>query len=363
MATLVVKIGSSNLVGSSGELDLTALATFVTAVAALKNAGHYVVIVTSGAVAAGRPLIDLQAQFSPHQKQIHAAIGQGVLIQTYAARFAEHQLTVGQVLLVREDLDNRQLYLNARETLQGLLAHGVIPIVNENDVVTAGSFGGNDLLAAAISGLVDADQLILLTDVAGVYATFPPAAGEKPLATVRAADIPNWLQQLGKSKAGHHGTGGIATKLEAARLASEFGIPTVIADGRDQGVLARVLAGDVGTRIEPQLTPLEARKRWILFGIQAQGSVTIDHGAANALQKGGGSLLAVGVRSVRGAFHRGDAVQVLSLEGKALAVGLSNFAAAELAQIMGSHSTDVMARFPGRSAEVIHRNNLALTGE
>ncbi len=360
--TIVVKVGSSNLVDLEGRLDLLSLTRLVVELKALHTAGYRLVLVTSGAVAAGAQKVIVAADFCHHRKQLLAAVGQGFLMQKYTSLFGEYGITVGQILLVREDLDNRRLYLNARETLLGLLAHSVIPIVNENDVVTAGSFGGNDLLAAAVAGLVDAEQLVILSNIDGVFAHFPATAGERPLAQIAYTDLAGLLLSFATNKTSALGTGGIQTKLEAARMAAEFGVETVICNGATSGVLKLVVDGvPVGTRILAQSSKLEARKRWLLFGVKAKGMIKVDEGALQALVERGSSLLAVGIKAVTGKFGRGDAVTICDPDGAEKAVGLIRFTDREIEQIRGKRSAEIKVILGESQAdEVVHRDDLVL---
>jgi len=360
----VIKIGSANLVDERGQLDSALLLDYARQISQLQQAGQRVVLVSSGAVASGRSQLSLKHSFSGHRKQLLAAVGQPRLMAVYQEIFQQFSLPVAQVLLVREDLDNRRLYLNARETLQGLLAHDVLPIVNENDVVTAGSFGGNDQLAAAVAGLVDASALIILTNVAGIYEEDPrqnPQASK--LDTLPLDDIAAWQMRFSGGKASTLGTGGIETKLAAARIAGEFGIPTIIADGAEQDILPRLLNKKelIGTRIEPSLTPLEARKRWLLYGIQPRGQLTLDAGAVEALQTRGSSLLAVGIRQCEGKFDRGDAVAIHDPAGKRIGVGLTNYDSSLLPELLGKSSAEIQSLHGDTMPqEVVHRDHLVL---
>lgn len=360
----VIKIGSANLVDERGALDSARLLDYARQIHQLQQVGHKVVLVSSGAVAAGSSQLTLKHSFTGHRKQLLAALGQPRLMSVYQAIFQQFSLSVAQVLLVREDLDNRRLYLNARETLQGLLAHDVLPIVNENDVVTAGSFGGNDQLAAAVAGLVDASTLIILTNVDGIYEEDPrqnPQASK--LDTLPLADIASWQARFSGGKASSLGTGGIETKLSAARIAGEFGIPTIIADGAQQEILPRLIENNerVGTRIEPSLTPLEARKRWLLFGIQPRGKLTLDAGAVQALQNRGSSLLAVGIAQCEGKFERGDAVEILDPAGNRIGVGLTNYDSILLPEVLGKPTAEIQSLYgDAMKQEVVHRDHFVL---
>ncbi len=361
----VVKLGTSTVTDAAGAPDRGRLAGVVRALRALIDQGHAPVLVSSGAVAAGRMRRpDITAGRDVPHKQMLAAIGQPLLMALYGELFAAEGLAVAQVLLTHADVEHRRRYLNARTTLLGLLEAGVVPIVNENDTLATAEIrvGDNDQLSALVAGLVDAPLLFLLTDQQGLYDADPrrhPAAAL--IERIDAPEIPDGIWQAAGGTAGAFGTGGMLTKLKAAQIARRTGTDTVIAHGGDPGVLARVLAGEaVGTRIAALLAPREARKRYILAGGRARGRIVVDAGAAAAL-RGDRSLLVVGIAACDGGFGRGDTVEVEGPEGRPLARGIANYGQAELERIAGRHSGQIEAVLGyGYGPEAIHRNDLVL---
>jgi glutamate 5-kinase len=368
---LVVKVGTAVLTGGGPQLDPGRMGDLARQIAALRTAGHEVVLVSSGAIAAGRARLPLdQRRRDIPTKQMQAAIGQHLLMQTYDRLFARHGTTIAQALLAKADLRDRQGYLNARNTLLGLLEHGVLPIVNENDVVAVEEirvgdhdrlFGENDNLAALVANLIDAQLLVNLTTTGGLFTADPqrdPAARLVP----EVARINRCIEALAGGAGSAQGTGGMRTKIEAAKLATASGIAVVIAPGAEPDVLLRLAAGQrIGTRFRPAATRREARQRWILSALASRAAVQVDAGAADAIRNHGRSLLAAGVRSVAGRFGRGDPIAVLDPDGERVACGLANYAAADVAQIKGLHSQGIAAALGyAYGEEVIHRNNLVV---
>jgi glutamate 5-kinase len=365
---LVVKIGSSTLAEASGLLNLAAVAGLVDQIAALHSAGLDVALVSSAAVAAGKEsLRHLRHRRDIPAKQMLAAIGQPRLMRAYDAAFARHGIVVAQALLTRHDLAERQGYLNARSTLLGLLHHRVVPIINENDVVATHElrFGDNDNLSAVVANLVDADLLLLLTDIDGLYTADPRV---EPAATLisEVTHIDAGIERLaggGSGRSGGHGTGGMVTKLQAARTALRSGVTVVIAHGGAERVIERVARGEaLGTRFVPERPRrATAREAWLNTAIAAKGALTVDDGAARALRDEGKSLLPAGVREISGRFGRGDSVEVRDLAGARVAYGLVNYSSADLARIIGQHSRAIEATLGySNGDEVMHRNNLVL---
>ncbi len=360
---VVVKLGSSLLAGPDGLLDTSFIARVARGVAALRGDGHTVLLVSSGAVAAGRAgLPDVAARLDIPARQALAAVGQPRLMQAYAHACARHGLVVAQALLTQGDVAGRGGYLAARTTLLTLLERGVVPIVNENDVVADEElrFGDNDRLSAVVAALVDADLLLLLSDVAGLYDRDPrhnPAARPIP----HVARVDDAVMALARPSSSGLGTGGMVTKLQAARLATAAGVTTVIAAGRARDVIRRAVAGTVpGTTFTADSRPA-ARRRWLRARLGARGALTVDEGAAVALQHGGNSLLPAGLRAVAGGFKRGDPVDVLRSDGTPIAHGLANYDAADLARLQGRRSSEIAATLGYHYGdEAIHRNNLAL---
>jgi glutamate 5-kinase len=329
----------------------------------LHYGGTEVVVVSSGAVAAARARFpDLRLRPDLPAKQMLAAIGQVRLMHLYDRLFQSNGISVAQALLARGDLGSRQGYLNARSTLLGLLRHRVVPVINENDVVATDEiqFGDNDTLSAVVAGLVDADMLVILTDIDGLYTADPK---HHPNATLirRVPELTARIERLAGGSSSENGTGGMITKLRAARLATAAGIPMVIADGRLPGVLAAAVAGTAGTLFMAEHAGLDARRRWLRAHLGGRGAVLVDDGAARAVRSLGKSLLAAGVVDVQGRFDRGEPVEIRDMSGLVVGFGLSNYSAADVARIRGAHSgaiNSVLGYHHGD--EVIHRDNLVV---
>jgi glutamate 5-kinase len=360
---LVVKVGSG-LVSSSSGADAERIATLAEEIASVRP-GREVALVTSGAIATGMARLGLaERPRSIPEKQAAAAVGQAALMWQYERAFEVHRLPVGQVLLTAQDIADRTRYLNARNTLMTLLRLGVVPIVNENDTVAVDEIkvGDNDTLSALVASLVDADLLVLLTDVDGLYTDDPRLnAAARKLDTVEA--VTDDIARLVWDRAGRVSVGGMATKLAAAQKAAAAGIPMIIARGGEPGVLRRLLAGELlGTYFAAKADPLTARKRWIAFAVPPQGRLTVDDGALRALTRQGRSLLPSGVVEVEGDFVAGEVVAVVGAgDGKEVGRGLVNFDAAELRKILGANTRDIETRLGYKSAdEVIHRDNLVI---
>jgi glutamate 5-kinase len=340
---VVVKIGSSSLTTAGGLIDDTAIERVVAQIADLRRAGHPAVLVSSGAVAAGLPSLGVaERPTDVPGLQAAAAVGQSKLIERYAGAFGAHDLVVGQVLLTRDVLASREPHLNARAALDRLLALGVVPIVNENDTVMVDElrFGDNDRLAAIVSHLVGAGLLVILTDTPGLYAHDPRLVAEPELlGAVRHSDeILDGLHVTGV--AGTFGSGGVATKVAAARMAAYSGIPTVVTAAEHSDAVGRAVAGeDIGTWVEPRPSGLPARKLWIAFSLGAEGVLTIDAGAAEAIVDDGRSLLAAGVTGVAGDFSRGSAVEIHDATGRLIGKGLAGLASKTLRGALGQHTS------------------------
>jgi glutamate 5-kinase len=353
---IVIKIGTSSLTGNAPGISLEAVKTVVRNVTAAWSAGHPTVLVTSGAIAAGLPAMGLATRPGDIPSlQVAAAVGQSRLMTMYTEEFEEAGRQVGQVLITREVVARRDHYLHARAALDRMLSLGVVPIVNENDTVVVDEvrFGDNDRLAAIVSHLVGAGMLVLLTDTAGIYSGDPwISETAELLSAVRHTD--EILDHLRVSSSrGTFGSGGVATKVAAARMAAWSGIPTVIASAFDDDVVARAISGaEVGTWVEPRESGLSARKLWIAFGSPSEGSVSVDDGASQALCDAGKSLLPVGVTGVEGRFGEGAAVEVTH-DGRLIAKGLVAMSAEEIGRVRGSHSSVA-------GGEVIHRDDLVV---
>jgi glutamate 5-kinase len=360
---MVVKLGTSTLTAGTTRLSAPRLVELVRQMAALRQRGCEVVVVSSGAIAAGRERLQYP-QLPPDipAKQMLAAIGQPRVMSLYEQLFGLYGLVVAQVLLTRTDLADRRRYLNSRNTLTALLAQGVIPVVNENDTVATEEIrvGDNDTLSAYVANLIEADLLVLLTDQPGLFTADPRRDPQAQMVEfVTEPDIPQALWVAAGGSSGGLGTGGMLTKLQAADLARRSGTAVVIALGSENDVLLRLHDGEsLGTRFAPAVTALESRKRYLLAGGRAAGSLQVDAGAVQALL-GGSSLLPVGVQQVSGKFERGDSVRVLDPNHREVARGLANYASTDLERICGLRS-EAIAQTLGYDygAEIIHRNNM-----
>ncbi len=360
----VIKIGSSLLTNDGQGLAVDALDSWVEQMAALQNAGHEVLLVSSGAVAEGMTRLGWkQRPHALHELQAAAAVGQMGLVQAYESRFQKYGLHTAQVLLTHEDLSNRQRYLNARSTLCALLGLGVIPIVNENDTVTTEEIrlGDNDTLAALVANLVEANLLVLLTDQAGLLDGDPRSNPDARL--IREAQAGDVQLETVAAGGGALGRGGMLTKVRAAARAARSGTLTLIASGKEDNVLQRIAANEeLGTRLYPASEPCAARKQWLAGQLQVRGLLQLDAGAVEVLRSAGSSLLPVGVTRVDGDFDRGDLVQCLDPEGNEVARGLVNYNAAESQKIIGQPSSEIEALLGYvDETELIHRDNLVLT--
>jgi len=363
---IVAKCGTSLLTAGSDRLDLEAMSRIVGQVVRLRERGADVGIVSSGAQAAGRHRLAhrLRPGKEP-SRQAFASVGQSHLMQSWDELFDWHDVVVAQVLLTRRDLADRLGYLNARTTLRDLLDAGTVPIVNENDAVAldhvlASRIGENDTLSAHVANLIDADLLVILTDVDGLFDADPRTSPEAKLIP-RVERIDSTIERFASGAHGP-GTGGMVTKLMAARIAVQGGADVVIANGHLPNVLVRIAEGEpVGTFFPATANPLESRKRWILGSVTTTGSIVVDAGAAVALRERGRSLLPAGICEVRGSFERGESVPVFDRAGERVAVGVTNYSSEELARIKGLRS-DRIAEVLGYSygEEAIHRDNLVV---
>jgi glutamate 5-kinase len=356
-APVVVKIGSSSLPRTSGQIDQAKVDAVVRQTADLRANGHPPVLVSSGAIAAGFASLGFSERPSDiADLQVSAAVGQMNLMARYGEAFGRMGIQVGQVLLTKDVLGSRTQYLNARSALSGMLSHDVIPIVNENDTVAVDEvrLGDNDQLAAMTAHLISAGMLVILTDTDGLYSDDPNVSDSAELlAAVEHSDAILDKLEATTSK-GAVGSGGVATKIVAARMAAFSGIPTVIAaSGAASGVRLAVAGDSIGTWIAPRATSLSARKLWIAFGVATAGILTVDEGASTALSRNGSSLLAVGVTSIAGKFERSHAVEVANDCGRILGKGLVRLSSEELSNAIGSHSSVI-------GGEVIHRDDLVM---
>lgn len=360
----VIKIGSSLLTNEGRGLDRDAIGIWVEQIAALRATGAEVMLVSSGAVAAGMTRLGWRERpRALHELQAAAAVGQMGLIQVYETHFQRFGLHTAQVLLTHDDLSHRKRYLNARSTLRTLLRLGVVPIVNENDTVAIEEirFGDNDTLAALVANLVEADLLLILTDQEGLFEQDPRKNPDAALVVQREAGDPELTLMAGESISGL-GRGGMSTKVRAARLAARSGTATLIVGGRSERLLERVRSGEaLGTLLVPDQEPVAARKRWLAGQLQIKGRLELDDGAVRVLRESGRSLLAVGVRDVAGTFSRGELVSCVNTQGVEVARGLVNYNADEARRIKGQPSAKIESLLGYvDEPELIHRDNLVV---
>lgn len=364
---IIAKFGTNLLTGGTGRLDLDIMSTLVRQIVQLHSQGHEVIIVSSGAVAAGRQKLGTtREQRGIPFKQVLASVGQSHLMYTYEQLFSKHNIIIAQALLTKSDLLDRAGYLNARNTLLALIELGVICIVNENDVVATDelgelTFGDNDNLSAMVANLVDADLLALLTDIDGLFTADPQRDPEARLIPM-VDKIDTEIERLAGGTLSSCGVGGMITKLEAAKLATASGVTVVIANGRKPDILLEIASGkNMGTIFPPRTSKMESRKRWMLSGLASKGKLIIDDGAVLALKKHNRSLLPAGVVSVEGEFQRGDVVDIFDSHGNHIGCGMPNYNARDINIIKGAHSKAI-SRLLGYEygTEVIHRNNMVL---
>ncbi|NJL85154.1 MAG: glutamate 5-kinase [Leptolyngbyaceae cyanobacterium SM1_1_3] len=368
--TLVVKIGTSSLTqAETGYLALSTLASLVETLSSLRQQGYRVILVSSGAVGVGCARLGLtERPRSISMKQAVAAVGQGRLMRVYDDLFTTLEQPIAQVLLTRSDLVQRSRYVNSYRTFRQLLQLGVIPIVNENDTVAVDElkFGDNDTLSAQVASLVGAHWLFLLTDVDRLYSADPRSNPDaRPISLVdKVAELAE-LQIEVSDRGSGWGTGGMITKIEAARIATTAGIRTVITDGKTPRNLEKILQGaDIGTHFAPQPQLPNARKRWIAHGLVPAGKLYLDEGAVKAICQSGRSLLAAGITEIEGEFQNQDAVQICDRAGKEIARGLVNYSHSDLQKIRGQRSHKIIEILGYDGAEtVVHRDNLVLSPE
>lgn len=359
---IVVKIGSNVLTSGRGSLAPRRVAQIAEQVSALCDEGKEVILVSSGAIAAGVGELRLPGRpTTMPELQAAAAVGQGRLIRAYNECFRQHGRAVGQVLLTREDLEDRARFLNTRNTLRALLDLGCVPIINENDSVSVEEirYGDNDFLAAHLATLILADLLVILSTVDGLFET--DAAGHRRLVPL-VERISDEIVSLDTGEKSARGTGGMGSKLRAASMTTRTGVPVIVAGGRRPGVLTSILAGEeVGTLFLPAKQRMTSRKRWIGFTARPSGRLLVDEGARRALVEGGKSLLASGVKAYLGTFQRGDVVVIAVGNETPFARGLTNYSSAEIARILGCHTSDIAARLGRKDYdEVVHRDNLVI---
>jgi len=361
---LVVKVGSSLVTAGGQGLDHGALAQWALQIARLKESGKEVVLVSSGAIAEGMQRLGWKKRPSAvHELQAAAAVGQMGLVQAYESCFRKHGLHAAQILLTHDDLADRKRYLNAQSTLRTLLSLNVIPIINENDTVVTDEirFGDNDTLGALVTNLIEADCLVILTDQPGLYTADPRKDASATLvAEARAGDAQ--LEKMAGGAGSDIGSGGMLTKILAAKRAARSGAHTVIASGREPDVLVRLAAGEaIGTQLIAERMPIAARKQWLADHLQVRGKLVLDDGAVKALRADGKSLLPIGVCDVSGSFERGEAVTCVNAQGEEIARGLVNYSAADARKIMRQPSAKIEAVLGYvDDLELIHRDNMVL---
>lgn len=362
---LVVKVGSSLVTNEGRGIDAQAIATWAAEIAALRDLGREIVVVSSGAVAEGMKRLSwVRRPQSMQDLQAAAAVGQMGLAQVYETEFRRFGLQTAQILLTHEDLADRTRYLNARSTLTRLIELGVIPIINENDTVVTDEIkvGDNDTLAALVTNLIEADALVILTDQAGLYTADPRSHPDaRLLSRVKAGD-PR-LEAMAGGAGSLIGKGGMLTKVLAARRAASAGAHTIVASGRESKVLQRLAGGEmIGTSFIADTAKLTARKQWIADQLQLRGALVLDAGALKALLRDGKSLLPIGVSEVQGDFARGDVVACLSQAGAEVGRGLINYASSEARRIIGKPSSEIESLLGFvEEPELIHRSNLVIT--
>lgn len=359
---VVIKVGTSTLTYRNGQLNLQRIETLVRQMADLHNRDMEIILVSSGAIGVGAIRMGMKkVPKTIPDKQALAAIGQGALLHLYEKLFGEYSKVVAQVLLTRGDSDERVRYLNATNALLAILNLQVIPIINENDTVAVEEikFGDNDTLSALVAGMVDADLLIILSDVEGLYDCDPRTHSEACLLS-EVHEITSSMEDNSLARGSTFASGGMYTKLKAARMCMAAGVPLVIANSETDNVIRRVVAGEqIGTLFVPRESRMHARKKWIAFGTLAQGAILVDGGACQALLEKGKSLLPSGIKEVEGDFDRGTVVEVCNLQGGRIARGMVNYSAEELRKIAGKKTSDIEKILGEKDYdEAIHRNNL-----
>ena len=362
---IVVKVGTSTITYANGKRNFSQIDRLARELSDLQNQGKEMILVSSGAVAVGVDRLGLPAKPSTSPgKQACAAVGQGVLMHTYEKLFADYGQIVAQVLITRTEAIDRHRYTNCRNTFMTLLQQGVIPIVNENDVVALDELkiGDNDNMSALVAGIVDADLVIILSDIDGLYTANPATHPEATLVhTVQ--EITPEIEASAGGVGSSRGTGGMATKIQAAKAATNSGIQLVIASGTEKNAIPRILQGEeIGTLFVSRENRLQFRKRWLAFGAKIQGSIVVDDGCAKAIRKAGGcSILPAGIYQVVGDFQSGSTISVIDKEGHELARGLVHYTAAELEKIKGCKSSDIEGILGHKNYdEVIHRDDLVI---
>ena len=361
---ITIKIGSALLVDAAGKLRAPWLAGLAQDIAALKAEGREIVIVSSGAIALGRSLLGLSAlALTLEQSQAAASAGQIALSQAWSEALGQHGIVTGQILITPNITEERRYYLNARTTIQTLLGLGAVPIINENDSVATAEirYGDNDRLSARVATMIEADLLVLLSDIDGLY-TAPPARDPNATHLPLVESITPAIEAMAGGAASHLSRGGMTTKVEAGKIATQAGTAMIIARGTEEHPLAHLVAGGLHTLFKPSTTRAQSRKRWIMGTLAVAGTVRVDSGAARALAQGK-SLLPIGVTRITGDFERGDTIAVLNPDGREIARGLVGLDSEDARLVMGKRSDTIVELLGMDSrAELVHRDNLVLTG-
>ncbi|MBU2563064.1 MAG: glutamate 5-kinase [Actinobacteria bacterium] len=365
---MVIKIGSSSLTSKAGGLDKVSMKRFVNEVSSLIKRGMEVIIVTSGAIAAGLENLNIKKKSEDITLlQAAASIGQVELMRLYSNFFLTSGLKIGQILLTHEDTTRRKQYLNIKNTIKKLISLNIVPVINENDSVAVDEikFGDNDELAALVAILAESDILIILTDIDGMYDKNPRIYSDAKLISY----IDKINEDIEKAAGGigsTYGIGGMESKIKAAKICSFSGIKTIIANSKRKNILNKIIAGeDVGTFFAPQtVKKVKSIKKWIAFGMKTKGGIVIDRGAEEAVLNKGKSILAVGVVKVDGKFNKGDTLKVFSLDSKLIAKGISNFSSEDIEKIKGKNRDKILSEFDtSMCSEVIHRDCLVVFKE
>ena len=361
---VIVKVGTSSLTHANGRINIDKMEVLVRQICNLANAGKEMILVSSGATAAGLPSLGFTSRPDDIAlKQAAASVGQGILLHMYEKLFAEYGHTVGQILVTREDTVKRSHYLNLRNTLTALIGLGVIPIINENDVVAIDEFkiGDNDTLSANIASIIDADALIILSDIEGLYTANPSTDSNATLIHEVEALTP-YIYEISGGAGSSLGTGGMYTKIQAAHIATNSGVHMVIASGDRPDSIKAIMNGEErGTHFWPQGDVPQIKKRWMAFGTRLQGTIHVDKGCRDALLTNGSSILPVGILSAEGQFEEGDTISIVH-DGEEIARGIVNFNLSDLLQIKGHKSQDIPAILGVRDTYhvVVHRDNLVV---
>lgn len=364
---IVVKAGTSLLTGGTDSLNLDIMSSIVGQIAYLHSKSAEILLISSGAVAAGRNALELaQDSKDISFRQVLAAVGQGRLMHVYQQLFESYDIGVGQALLSRKDLTDRLGYLNVRNTLLALLEHNIVPIINENDVVSIDEligegFGDNDTLSALVANLVDADLLIILGEVDGLFTSDPNVDPKAELVQI-VDEVNQDVESMGGPSRDGRGRGGMTTKIEAARIAAVSGVDVVIANGQEEDVVRRLIDGEsIGTFFPASRTKMESRKRWMLSGLSTKGEIIVDDGAVRAICTKHRSLLPAGVINITGSFDRGEIVSILDAKGKQIAGGITNYSSEDLSSIKGLHSENIENILQHRYGdEAVHRSNMVI---